>query len=181
MQGCHPDLAAPCASLDYTMNLTILPNRVLLDGNDLLKLRESARFLACFGNPSRRRDIPMHLSGTRVAMVWDNLGLVAYEDRPELTMSHLYLAFDPNDTPERPKQACNSIIEINGGTVTAETLEGKLPRDGSTPIIADSGKRFFHETESYSVHFNFERQPNPDGRYPITGRLVSVSFSWRQH
>jgi hypothetical protein len=166
--------------LDCTMNLTVLSDQVLLDGHDLLKLKKSERFLACFGNPSRCRDIPMHPSGTRVAMVWDSLGLVAYEDRPELTMSHLYLAFAPKDTPERPKQACKSIIEINGGRVTADTLERTLPRKGSTPILGDFGKHFFHETDAYSVHFNFERRANPDGKYPITGRLVSVSFSWRR-
>jgi hypothetical protein len=76
-------------------------------------------------------------------MVWDNLGLVAYEDRPELKMSHLYLAFDPKDTPERPNHACESIIEINGGMVTGETLERTLPRNGPTPILADFGKHFF--------------------------------------
>ena len=161
------------------VNLTILPEKVLLDGHDLLKLRESQHFLACFGVPSRRRDIPMHPSGTRVAMVWDDLGLVAYEDRPELLMSHLYLAFDPNQTPERPIHSCRSIIELNGGTVTSETVERTLPRDGPMPILGDFAKHYFCETQVYSVYFNFERRENPHGRYPKTGHLVSVSFSWR--
>lgn len=163
------------------MNLTILPNKALLDGHDLLKLRESARFLACFGSPSRRRDIPMHPSGMRIAMVWDQLGLVAYEDRPEGLMSHLILAFDPKDTPERPTHACHSSIEINGGVVTAETLKRTLPRNGSTPISADFGKHFFCETDAYSVYFEFKRQANPRGTHLITGHLISVSFSWRKH
>src|SRR5262245_59086265 len=124
------------------MNLTIHPDRVLLDGHDLLKLRESARFLACFGNPSRRRDIPMHPSGTRIAIVWDELGLVAYEDRPEGLMSDLILAFDTQDTTENPTRASHSTIEINGGTVTSGTLEGILPRNGSTPILASVGNNF---------------------------------------
>jgi hypothetical protein len=162
------------------VSLTILPDQVLLDGHALLKLRESERFLACFGNPSRRREIPMHPSGTRVAMVWDDLGLVAYEDRPELTMSHLYLAFDPNQTPERPRQSYKSHVEINSGTVTNKTLERTLPRNGPTQILADFGKHFFYEAEAYTVHFDFERRPNPSGRYPITGHLIDVSFQWRQ-
>jgi hypothetical protein len=163
------------------MNLTIHPKKVLLDGHDLLTLRESERFLTCFGNPSRRRDIPMHPSGTRVAMVWDQLGFVAYEDRPEGLMSHFILAFDPKETPEHPNHACKSAIEINGGIVTAETLERTLPQNGPTPISADLGKHFFYETDAYSVHFIFKREANPHGKHIITGRLVSVSFSWRKH
>ncbi len=161
------------------MNLTILPDKALLDGHDLLKVRESTRFLACFGTPSRRREIPMHPSGIRVAMVWDELGLVAYEERPEGLMNHLFLAFDPKETPERPSCACQSSIEVNGGIVTSETLERTLPRKGSTPILTDFGKHFFCETGTYSAYFTFKRQPNPHSRHVITGRLITVSFIWR--
>jgi len=160
------------------MKLTILPERVLLDGHDLLAIGVSERFLGGFGNPTRRRDIPMHPSGTRVAMVWDHLGLVAYEDRPERLMSQLYLAFVPEDTPEHPSQAGNFMVEINGGMVTRETLERSLPRKGPTPILADFGKHFFYETNAFCVHFGFQRSPNPQGRHPLTGRLAHVSFTW---
>src|SRR4051812_9843247 len=85
--------------------ITILPDQVLLDGHDLLKLADSLAFLACFDSPSRKKEIRMHPSGTRIAMVWDSHGFVAYEDRPELRMSHLYLAFSPENTPEAPIDA----------------------------------------------------------------------------
>ena len=163
------------------MNLTIHPDKVVLDGHDLLTLRESKRFLAYFGSPSRHRDIPMHPHGTRVAMVWDQLGLVAYEDRPEGLMSHLIIAFDSKETPEHPSHAGKSIIEINGGIVTAETLVRTLPLGGSTPISGDFGRHFFYKADAYSVDFIFKREANPNGKHVITGHLVSVSFSWRKH
>jgi hypothetical protein len=161
------------------MNLTILSHQVLLGGRDLLTLRESDRFLAGFDKPSRQRDIPMHPSGTRVAMVWDSLGIVAYEDRPERLMSHLIVAFSPTDTPERPSHASKAVIEINGGIVTAETSERTLPRNGPTPISVDSGKHFFYKADTYSISFIFRREANPHGRDVIVGSLQSFSFSWR--
>ena len=160
------------------MTVTILPNQVLLDGHDLLKLRESKLFLARFEAPSRHSEIAMHPSGTRAAMVWDHLGLVAYEDRPESLMSHLYLAFIPSVTPERPAQSSNATIQINGSTVTSETLEATLPRNGPTQILQDFGKHFFHKAAAYTIHFGFERFPNPNGRYVTTGRLNWFSFTW---
>ncbi|MDB6025820.1 MAG: hypothetical protein JWM68_2043 [Verrucomicrobiales bacterium] len=159
------------------MHVAILPDQVLLGGHDLLQLRETERFLACFEKPSRQREIPMHPSGTRVAMVWDSLGFVAYEDRPDRLMSHLYLAFDTKDTPEHPRNASNSIIEINGGMVMAETLERTLPGTGATPISESNGKYFFYESDAYCVHFSFKRRAT-GGRNPMTGHLVSFSFSW---
>src|SRR5262249_25068438 len=137
------------------MKLTVLPRRVLLDGLDLLTLKESDRFLASFGQSSRRRDIPMHPSGICTAMVWGLIGLVAYEDRPDRLMSHLYLAFSSADTPEHPERSSNAIIEINGGVVNAETSERTLPLDGPTPISVDYGKHFFYGTELYGVEFLF--------------------------
>ena len=162
------------------MNLAVLPQQVLLAGHDLLKLMGADRFLACFGQPSREREIPIPPDRTRVAMVWDGLGLVAYEDRPKGLMSHLYLAFRPERTPERPSQSSHSIISINGGLVTAETSEHTLPRNGPTPISVDDGKHFFYEADLYSIGFQFERRPNVHGPQLIVGRLESCSFSWRQ-
>jgi hypothetical protein len=162
------------------MNLTVLPQQVVLNRHDLLNLRESERFLACFGRPSRQREIPMHPSGTRVAMVWDEIGLVAYEDRPERLMSHLYLAFSPLNTPEHPSKGSQCVIEINGGIVTAETSERTLPRSGPTPISVDHGKHFFYEAELYSASFLFGRRANPRGREVVAGSLESFSFSWRK-
>jgi len=161
------------------MNVAILPQQVLLDGHDLLQLREASRFLAAFGPPSRQRTIPMHPRGTRVAMVWDTLGLVAYADQPEGSMSHLHLAFIPEETPERPRQSGHPVIEINGGIVTAETSESTLPRKGPTPISEDHGKHFFHEAEHYHADFSFQRRPNPRGRELLVGGLEYFSFSWR--
>jgi len=161
------------------MNLTILPQQVLLNGHDLLNIRESERFLACFGQPSRQREIPMHPSGTRVAMVWDELGLVAYEDRPEGLMSHLYLAFNPLNTPEHPSKASQCVIQINGGIVTSETSERTLPQSGHTPISVDHGKHFFYETGLYCVAFLFGRSANPHDGEIAVGSLECFSFSWR--
>jgi|GEM_PF-3798611 len=161
------------------MHLIILPHEVLLDGRDLLKLRNSAPFLAGLKRPSRQRDIPMHPRGTRVAMVWDDIGLVAYEDRPAHQMSHLYFAFSPADTPEHPHQASCATIEINGGIVTAEITERTLPRKGPTPISTDFAKHFVYETEAYGIDFLFGRQPGPRGRGIVTSRLHAFAFSWR--
>lgn len=163
------------------MRVHILPNQVILDGHDLLMLKEADRFLGCFEKPSRQRDIPMHPGGTRVAMVWDSLGFVAYEDRPERLMSHLYLAFDTKETPEHPSHPTESIIEINGGIVTAKTLERTLPRTGPTPISESRGKDFFYKSDGFCVYFSFKRRPNPRGRDVTTERLVSFSFSWPKH
>ena len=161
------------------MNLAIQPETALLDGHDLLKLRRSGNFLVRFGSPSRHRDIPMHSGGTRIAMVWDQIGFVAYEDRPETLMSHFILAFDPEETPERPVTTGQHTIEINGGIVTGGTSEKTLPQKGPTPIATDIAKHFFYQTESYSIHFNFERHPNPRSREVIIKHLISVSFTWR--
>ena len=161
------------------MHLVIQPHAVLFDGRDLLKLSESAAFLAGFEPPSRQRDIPMHPSGTRLVRVWDAFGLVAYEDRPEYQMSHFHLAFSPADTPEHPHQASQATIEINGGIVTAETTERTLPRKGPTPILVDHAKHVFYQAETYGVHFLFGRQPDPRGRSIVTSRLNSFSFSWQ--
>ena len=161
------------------MNVTILADQVLIDGRDLLKLKESARFLACFHKPSRLRDIPLHPGGTRVAMVWDGLGLVAYEDRPQGLMSHLHPAFSPKDTPEQPSQTGKSVIEVNGGIVTAETTERTLPRNGQTPISVDSARHFFYQADLYSISFIFGRKANPQGRGAVVGSLHCFPFSWR--
>ncbi len=163
------------------MNLTILPDEVLLDGQDLLSMKEAEKFLAAFGPPSRQRAIPMHPKGTRIAMVWDQLGLVAYEDLPERLMTHLYLAFCPAETPEKPSQPSDLVISINGGIVTAATLEHTLPRQGPTPISEDAGKHFSYDSEAFSLDLHFERTPNPNGRDLIVGTLHSFSLTWPEH
>lgn len=162
-----------------TKRLTIAPGDVILDGHSLLSLRESQAFQKAFGAPTRRRDIKMHPSGTRVAMVWDELGLVAYEDQPEGYMSHLHLAFDPIETPERPSHPTKIAVEVNAASVTGYTTERGLPRVGATPILADFGRRLYLECERYVVDFAFEKHRDSKGRMFGTRRLASVSFSWR--
>ena len=83
-------------------SIIISPESVSLFGHELPGLHPAPLFRTALGQPSRSRDIKMHPGGIRIAMVWDALGLVAYEDQPEATMSHLYVAFDPVETPERP-------------------------------------------------------------------------------
>ncbi len=160
------------------MNISVRPHQVLFGEHDLLEIRESKHFLACFEKPSRLRKIPMHPSGVRIAMVWDNLGLVAYEDQPEQLMSHLHIAFSPKDTPEQPSHASKSVIQINGGIVTAETTEGTLPRRGEIPIEANFGEFFSYTGDGYGISFTFERQASPKDRN-LVGSLQSFSFSWR--
>jgi hypothetical protein len=63
-------------------------------------------------------------------MVWDDLGMVAYDDRPEGIMSHLYLALDPSVTPEQPLHASKVVVDVNGSSLTADTTERRLPSGG---------------------------------------------------
>ena len=118
----------------------------------------------------------MHPSGTRVAMVWDSLGLVAYEDRPEGLMSHLHIAFSPADTPERPSQASQCVIEINGGMVTAETTELILPLYGATPISVDYGKHIDSKTDAYFISFLFRRRASSRAGELLLGALTASRF-----
>lgn len=158
--------------------LVIRPQSVLLDQLDLVQLHDSERFLASFGPPSRRREIKMHPRGIRVAMVWDESGIVAYEDVPERQMSHLYLAFITTVTPEQPTQPSTAVIEINGGLLTSETTERSLPKFGQSPIVADFGGRYFCKSESYIVDFSFEHRSSSGGRKTGPRSLAFVSFSW---
>ena len=112
-------------------------------------------------------------------MVWDESGLVAYEDLPERRMSHLWLAFMPSTTPEQPNQPTGVIIDINGACLTGETTERTLPRMGSTPIVEGFGRRYFYEADRYVLDFMFERRSDERGRKTGVRRLASLSFSWR--
>src|SRR5688572_13167946 len=102
-------------------SMIIMSNEVVLLGRSLLSLHDAKLFRDAFGFPSRSRDIKMHPSGTRVAMVWDALGLVAYEDLPDGYMSHLHVAFDPHETPEHPMHPSTGTVALNGSDVTADT------------------------------------------------------------
>jgi hypothetical protein len=159
--------------------LTVLPDEILFLGRDLLLLRDATAFRDSFGAPSRSRDIKMHPSGIRVAMVWDDIGLVAYEDLPEGLMSHLHLAYDPSETPEHPIRASTAIIEVNGAVVTGETTERKLPKAGATPIVTSFGRRYYHKSERYVLDFAFEKRRDDRGRKHGLRRLAHVSFSWQ--
>jgi len=160
-------------------SLVIRPTSVMLWGQDLLLLHGASLFREAFGPPSRSREIKMHPSGVRVAMVWDNLGLVAYEDRPEGFMSHLHLAFDPSATPERPSHASSVAIDVNGAAVSGDATERTLPKDGATPILASFGRRYYFEAERYVLDFAFEKRRDTQGRKFGTPRLAFVSVSWR--
>jgi hypothetical protein len=160
--------------------IVIRPSNVVLDGHDLLAFQDSESFRTAFGPPTRQRDIKMHPSGTRVAMVWDHLGLVGYEDLPERRMSHIHLAFDVDETPEQPKQPTNTVIDINGAFVTGETTERGLPREGETPIVADFGRHYYFESDDFDVAFHFERRRDSRGRKSGVRRLAFLSFSWKE-
>lgn len=159
--------------------LTVQPHSVVLFGHDLLRLGDGASFRQAFGVAVRLREIKMHPKGTRTAMTWDDLGMVAYEDHPEGIMSHLHLAFDTIETPERPEQPISAVVEINGAHVDGETTEGKLPRLGATPIVATFGYQYFFQCDEYSLYFTFDRRRDARGRKTGTRRLAFVSFSWQ--
>lgn len=112
-------------------------------------------------------------------MVWDDLGMVAYEDRPEGMMSHLILAFDPSVTPEQPLHASEVVVDVNASSFTDDTTERRLPRDGATPIIASFGRRYFIETATYVLDFKFDRRNHARGRKTGIRRLAMISFSWQ--
>ena len=158
--------------------ISISPSDVILMGRGLLDLRNPRLFRDAFGAPSRWRDIKMHPSGTRVAMVWDSLGLVAYEDQPDASMSHLHIAFDSSETPEHPMEPSTATIVLNGTDVTADTTERTLPKTGSTPIIASFGKRYYFECGQFVVDFHFEKRRDDRSRKIGTPRLAYLSFSW---
>jgi hypothetical protein len=161
-----------------TKHIVIRPNSVVLGDHDLLVLQDSESFKAAFGPPTRHRDIKMHPSGTRVAMVWDHLGLVGYEDLPERRMSHIHLAFDVRETPEQPKQPTNTVIDINGAFVTGETTESSLPSEGETPIVVDYGRHYYFENDRFVVDFHFECRRDSRGRKSGVRRLAFMSLSW---
>lgn len=160
--------------------IIISPHDVTLMRWSLLDLREARLFCKAFGAPSRSRDIKMHPGGTRVTMVWDSLGLVAYEDQPDARMSHLHIAFDPNETPEHPLFPSTTTISLNGADVTADSTERTLPKIGPTPIVASCGQRYCFECDRFVVDFHFEKRRDERGRKFGVRRLASLSFSWCQ-
>ena len=159
--------------------LSIIADAVTLLGHDLLAIRDSASFRQRFGSPSRQREIKMHPSGTRIAIVWDDLGIVGYEDQPEGIMSHCHLAFDPSVTPEQPSHPSLVVVDVNGSSLSADTTERGLPRDGATPIVASFGRRYFIETARYVLDFTFDQRRDARGRKTGTRRLAMLSFSWQ--
>jgi hypothetical protein len=178
-QRCHKVSRNSIVASPVSYSLSITSDAVTLFGHELLAIRDSASFRQTFGPPSRQRDIKMHPSGTRIAMVWDDLGMVAYDDRPEGIMSHLYLALDPSVTPEQPLHASKVVVDVNGSSLTADTTERRLPSGGATPIIASFGRRYFIETATYVLGFTFDRRIDARGRKTGTRRLAMISFSWQ--
>lgn len=162
-----------------SQRLSVTAGAVTFLGHELLSIRDSTSFRQTFGSPSRQRDIRMHPSGTRIAMVWDDLGLVGYEDQPEGSMSHLLLAFDPSVTPEQPSHPSGVVVDVNGSSLSYDTTERRLPRDGATPIVASFGRRYFIETARYVLDFTFDQRRDARGRKTGTRRLAMISFSWR--
>jgi len=160
-------------------SIIVEPSGVTLFGYDLLNLRSPECFRAAFGNPSRSREIKMHPGGTRIAMVWDNLGLIAYEDCPEACMSHLHMAFDPHESPEIPKHPCEATIVLNGIEMEADMTERALPRAGPTPIMESFGRRCFYQCDRFILDFHFEKRLDDFGRKSGVRRLALLSFSWR--
>ena len=159
--------------------VSITADAVTLLGHDLLSVRDSASFRETFGSPSRQREIKMHPSGTRIAMIWDDLGMVGYEDQPEGIMSHCHLAFDPSVTPEQPSHPSQIVVEVNGAILSADTTERGLPRSGGTPIVTSFGRCYFIETARYVFDFTFEKRRDARGRKTGTRRLAMLSFSWQ--
>jgi hypothetical protein len=159
--------------------VSITADAVTLLGHDLLAIRDSASFRQRFGSPSRQREIKMHPSGTRIAMVWDDLGIVGYEDQPEGIMSHCHLAFDPSVTPEHPSHPSLVVVDLNGSSLSADTTERGLPRDGATPIVASFGRRYFIETARYVLDFTFDQRRDARGKNTGARRLAMLSFSWQ--
>lgn len=173
---CPPNL-----SVNRPVNqcISITTDAVTLLGHDLLSIRESALFRRAFGSPTRHRDIKMHPSGTRVAMIWDDLGIVAYDDQPEGLMSHLHLAFDPSVTPEHPLHSTCVTVDVNGSSLSGHTTERRLPLDGPTPIVASFGRRYCIRSARYVLDFMFEKRRDTRGRKTGTRQLAMLSFSWQ--
>lgn len=155
--------------------IQIAPGSVSLFGHPLPPLRQAEAFRTALGPPSRSRDIKMHPGGIRIAMVWDALGLVAYEDQPDGTMSHLHVAFDPDETPERPLHSSQSIIHVNGTEVTADTTERALPR-----LQQASAGGTLMNVSDLSWIFTLKSAATPGAAKRARGGWPPCPFSWRQ-
>jgi hypothetical protein len=80
---------------------------------------------------------------------------------------------------EHPSQPSLVVVDVNGSSLSADTTERGLPRDGATPIVASFGRRYFIETARYVLDFTFDQRRDARGRKTGARRLAMLSFSWR--
>jgi hypothetical protein len=156
----------------------IRPDAFLFDGVDLDSLRREPDILSLLGQFDRHEDIRCQPSGYRRRMVWDSRGLVAYSDYPEDRLSHIQIAFDPEETPSKPSVAADVEVHLNGKILTRDTTEATLPRLGPTPVIEDHHMYFFCPG-TFRVDFAFRRRRNKVGKKSGVPKLAYISFSWR--
>lgn len=157
--------------------IKICPHAFLFAGVDLDSLLRESDLLNLLGPFDRYDDTPCHPEGFRRRMVWDKQGLVGYSDHPEDRLSHMQIAFDPDDTPGRPSAAASVEVHLNGQVLSKDITEATLPIRGPTPVIEDH-HMFYFCPGTFRVDFGFQRRRNKIGKRSGVRRLAYVSFSW---